>query len=333
MTWNRTRLSNRLGRLSAIVAVALLVGAPAVAQTWPTRPVTLVVGFAPAGGTDVLGRIIAKRLSEILGQQIIVENVGGAGGMVGSARVVKAAPDGYTIAMGTRADAINQTLYKRPLYDLNTDLLPGVLIADQPMVMIARPNIPAANLQELIAFVKKNQDTVKFASAGAGSTGHLDCVRFHTAIGVKVTHVPYRGGGPAMQDLIAGRVDYICTLSATAAPQILGKLVRPIAVFVPNRLPNLPDLPTAKEQGFAEVDASTWFGLMVPKGTPAPIIQRLREATVEAMNTPAVQEQLLRTGSLVVSPERRTTEYFRKYVLDEIERNAAPIRATGVSIE
>ena len=316
----------------AVAAAMLQCAVPASAQNWPTRPVTLVVGFAPAGGTDVLARIIAKRLSEVLGQQVVVENVGGAGGMVGSARVVKAPPDGYTIVMGTRADAINQTLYKKPLYDFKTDLLPVVLIADQPMVMIARPDIPANGLQELIAYVKANQQTVKFASAGAGSTGHLDCVRFHTAIGVNVTHVPYRGGGPAMQDLIAGRVDYICTLSATAAPQIEGKMVRPIGVFVQNRLPNLPNLPTAKEQGF-DLEASTWFGFMVPKGTPTPIIQKLREATIEAMNTPSVQDQLLKTGSLVVAPERRTTEFFRQYVLDEIERNAVPIRATGVAIE
>jgi tripartite-type tricarboxylate transporter receptor subunit TctC len=264
---------------------------------------------------------------------VIIENIGGAGGMVGSARVAKAAPDGYQIVLGSRADAINQTLYKKPLYNLRTDLIPVVLIADQPMVMIARPNIPAANLQELIAYVKNNQEAVKFASAGAGSTGHLDCVRFHTAIGVKVTHVPYRGGGPAMQDLIGGRVDYICTLTATAVPQIEGKLVKPIAVFVPNRLPMLPNVPTAKEQGFADVEASTWFGFFVPKGTPAPIIRRLHDATVEAMNTPSVQEQLLKTGSLVVSPERRSTEYFKQYVVDEIVRNAAPIKATGVSIE
>jgi len=322
------------GRASAMALVVVLQATgPAAAQTWPTRPITLVVGFAPAGGTDVLARIIAKRLSEILGQQVIIENVGGAGGMVGSARVVKAAPDGYTIVMGTRADAINQTLYKKPLYDFKTDLLPVVLIADQPMVMIARPDIPAAGLQDLIVYIKKNQDTVKFASAGAGSTGHLDCVRFHTAIGVNVTHIPYRGGGPVMQDLIAGRVDYTCTLTATAIPQIEGKLVKPIAVFVSDRLPMLPNLPTAKEQGFADVEASTWFGFMVPKGTPAPVIQRLREATIAAMNTPSVQEQLLRSGSLVVAPERRTTEFFRQYVLDEIERNAAPIRATGASIE
>ena len=319
------------------VTIALLAMLPcsgvASAQTWPTRPVTMVVGFAAGGGTDVLGRIIGKRLSEVLGQQVIIENVGGAGGMVGSARVAKSPPDGYTFVLGSRADAINQTLYKKPLYDLRADLMPVVLIADQPTVLIARPDIPAANLPELIAHVKNNQGSVKFASAGAGSTGHLDCVRFNSAIGVNVTHVPYRGGGPAMQDLIAGRVDYICTLTATAVPQIESKLVKAIAVFTPNRAPMLPNLATAKEQGFGDMEASTWFGFFVPKGTPATVIQRLRDATVEAMNTPSVQEQLLKSGSRVVAPERRSTEYFRQYVDNEIARNAEPIKATGVSME
>ncbi len=224
------------------------------AQNWPNRPVTMVVGFAAGGGTDVLGRVIARRLSEVLNQQVIVENVGGAGGMVGSARVVKATPDGYTIVLGSRADAINQSLYRHPQYDLRTDLMPVGLIADQPTVLIARPNIPVSGLQELIAYIKKDEDQIKFASAGAGSTGHLDCVRFNAAINAKVTHVPYRGGGPAMQDLIGDRVDYICTLTATAVPPIEGKLVKPIAIFTPNRVPMLPDLKTAKEQGFGDFE-------------------------------------------------------------------------------
>ncbi len=316
----------------ALLAIPYCTG-PASAQSWPTRPVTMVVGFAAGGGTDVLGRIIGRRLSEVLGQQVIIENVGGAGGMMGSSRVAKSPPDGYTFVLGSRADAINQTLYKKPLYDLRTDLMPVVLIADQPTVLIARPDIPAANLQELIAYTKKNQDTVKFASAGAGSTGHLDCVRFNTAIGVKITHVPYRGGGPAMQDLIAGRVDYICTLTATAVPQIESNLVKAIAVFTPNRAPMLAKLATAKEQGFGDMEASTWFGFFVPKGTPAGVIQRLRDATAEAMNTPSVQEQLLKSGALVVAPERRSTEYFRQFVESEIAKNAEPIKATGISME
>jgi tripartite-type tricarboxylate transporter receptor subunit TctC len=304
---------------------------PVSAQTWPTRPVTMVVPFAPGGGTDVLGRIIARRLSEVLGQQVVVENVGGAGGMVGSSRVAKSPPDGYQFVLGSRADAINQTLYKTPLYNLRTDLVPVVLIADQPMVLLAKKDLPVNNLQEFIAHTKKNQTTMQFGSAGAGSTGHLDCMLLNMAIGANVTHIPYRGGGPAIQDLIGGRLDYFCTLSATAVPHVQSGLVKAVAVFTRQRVPTLPDLATSFEQGFADFEASTWFGFFVPKGTPAAIVQKLRDGTVAAMETPSVQEQLVRSGSLVVAPERRTTDYFRQYVESEIEKNAVPIRAAGIA--
>src|SRR5262245_42662693 len=165
----------------------------------------------------------------------------GAGGMVGSARVAKAAPDGYQFVLGSRADAINQTLYKNPLYNFAADLAPVVLIADQPTLLVARKDLPADNLQEFIAYAKANQATMQMASAGAGSTGHLDCMLLNAAIGINVTHVPYRGGGPAMQDLIAGRIDYFCTLSATAKQQIEGKLVKAIAILSRDRSSMLPE--------------------------------------------------------------------------------------------
>ena len=281
-----------MGRLGGMLALALAVTpaglGPACAQSWPTRPVTLVVPFAPAGGTDVLARIIGRRLTEVLGQQVVIENVGGAGGMVGSARVAKAAPDGYQFVMGSRADAINQTLYKNPLYNFRTDLMPVVLIADQPTVLIARKDFPAANLQEFIAYSKSNQATMQFGSAGVGSTGYVDCALFNAAIGVNITHVPYRGGGPAMQDIIGGRIDYFCTLSATAVPHVQNNLVKAIAVMTRDRAAFLPQVPSSFEQGFTDFEASTWFGFFVPKGTPAPVIKRLHDATVETMDTPSV---------------------------------------------
>jgi tripartite-type tricarboxylate transporter receptor subunit TctC len=229
----------------------------AVAQAWPTRPLTMVVGFAAGGGTDVLGRIIGQRLSEVLGQQVIIENVGGAGGMVGSARVAKAAPDGYQFVLGSRADAINQTLYKNPLYNLTTDLAPVVLVAEQPTVLITRKDYPAGNLQAFIAHARKNQDAMQFGSAGAGSTGHVDCALLNAAIGVKITHVPYRGGGPALQDIIGGRIDYFCTLSGTIKPQIESNLVNAVAVLTRERSPLLPNVASAQEQGLPDFEAST----------------------------------------------------------------------------
>jgi tripartite-type tricarboxylate transporter receptor subunit TctC len=320
----------------AIVAAAILLAAssaaPARAQDWPTRPVTMVVPFAPGGGTDVLGRIVARRLSEILGQQVIVENIGGAGGMIGSEHVVNATPDGYEFDLGSRADAINQTLYKHPLYDFKKDLVPVILIADQAMVLIARKDLPVNGLQEFIDYVRKNQSNVRSGSAGVGSTGYVDCALFNQMIGVKVQDIPYRGGGPAMQDLIAQQYDYFCTLAPTAEPSLQGGLVKGIAVLGHNRLPTLPNFATTFEQG-VDFAASTWFGFFVPKGTPPAIIKKLHDATAEAINTPAVQQQLLTTGTFVVPPEHQPTEYLQNIIGPEIEKNGAPIKAAGMSIE
>jgi tripartite-type tricarboxylate transporter receptor subunit TctC len=323
----------------AIVPALLVAGlcgvgaSSAVAQDWPTRPVTMVVPFAAGGGTDVLGRIIGRRLSEILGQQVIVENVGGAGGMVGSARVVKAPPDGYQFVLGSRADAINQTLYKNPLYNFATDLAPVVLIADQPTILVARKDLPADSLQEFIAYAKANQSTMQMGSAGAGSTGHIDCMLLNAAAGIAVTHVPYRGGGPALQDLIAGRIDYFCTLSATAKSQIESGLIKPLAILTRERSSMLPKLATAQEQGLKEFEASTWFGFFLPARTPTAIIHKLNEATVAAMETPTVQERLREVGTTIVAPERRSPDYLQKFVASEIAKNAAPIKAAGIAME
>jgi tripartite-type tricarboxylate transporter receptor subunit TctC len=327
-----------MGARSFVLAVAAVFAAsgalPATAQDWPTHPLTMVVPFPPGGGTDVLGRIVGHRLSEILGQQVVIENVGGAGGMIGSARVVHAAPDGYEFVLGSRADAINQTLYKHPLYDLKTELAPVVLIADEPMTLITRKDLPVDGLQDFIAYVRKNQATTRSGSAGIGSTGYVDCTLLNEAIGVTVQDIPYRGGGPALQDLIGGQFDYFCTLSATAVPPIQGNLVKGIAVFRHERLPSLPNLPTAYEQGMRDdFTASTWFGFFVPSGTPDAIVKKLHDATVAAMDTPSVQEQLVAQGAFVVPPEHRSTDYLKSIIGPEIERNGAPLKAAGMSIE
>ncbi len=318
--------------IAAALACALLCGAPAAAESWPARPLTMVVPFAAGGGTDVLGRIIGRRLSEILVQQVIIENVGGAGGMVGSARVAKAPPDGYQFVLGSRADAINQTLYKNPLYNFATDLAPVVLIADQPTLLVARKDLPVDDLREFVAYARENQARMQMASAGAGSTGHLDCMLLNAVIGINVTHVPYRGGGPAMQDLIAGRIDYFCTLSATARQQVDGKLIKAIAILSRDRSAMLPELASAREQGL-DFEATTWFGFFFPKGTPEPIIQKLHDATVAAMDTPSVQERLKEVGAVTVASERRSPAYLQKFVLSEIEKNAAPIKAAGLAMD
>ncbi len=325
-----------LGRqFAAAFAISLACAAaisPAEAQDYPTRPVTMVVPFPPGGGTDVLGRIVAQRMSETLGKQIIVENVGGAGGMIGSARVAHSPPDGYQFVVGSRADAINQTLYKHPLYSFKDDLAPVILVADQPMILIARKNLPVSGLQDFIAYVKKNQSTMRWGSAGVGSTGYVDCALFDQAIGVKVQDIPYRGGGPALVDLIGQQFDYFCTLSPTAVPPVKAGLVKPIAMLSRKRLPSLPDVGTTFEQGM-QFEASTWFGFFVAKGTPAAIIKKLHDAAAAAINTPAVQKRLADTGTFVVPPEHQTTAYLQSIIVPEIEKNGAPLKAAGMSIE
>lgn len=323
---------NRFILAVACLFVASCAALPAAAQDWPTRPVTMVVPFPPGGGTDVLGRIVGQRLSEVLGKQVIIENVGGAGGMIGSARVAHAPPDGYEFVLGSRADAINQSLYKHPLYDLKTDLAPVILIADQPMILIARKNLPVNGLQDFVAYVRTNQDTLRSGSAGIGSTGYVDCALFNQAIGVKVQDIPYRGGGPALQDLIGQQFDYFCTLSPTAVPPVQAGLVKAIAMLSRQRLPSLPDVRTTFEQGM-NFEASTWFAFFAPKGTPAAIIEKLHDATAAAINTPAVQKQLAATGTFVVPPQHQTTEYLQSIIGPEIEKNGAPLKAAGLSIE
>jgi len=292
---------------------------------------TMVVPFAAGGGTDLLGRIVAKQLAEVLGQQVVVENVGGAGGMLGSARVVKSAPDGYTMVIGTTADAINQTLYKAPLYNFSTDLVPAGLMGNQPTVLLGRKDLPANTLQELTAYVKANPASVKVGSAGVGSTGHLFCELLHAVLGISgVTHVPYRGGGPAMQDLIAGRYDYICTLGPTGKQLIEGNTVKGIAILQPKRSPEIPGLPSTAEQGLPDFDVSTWFGLFFPKGTPEPIVRRLNTALAETLDSPWVHERFKDIVANVAPREERSPEYLKKLVDSETAKMGAAIRAAGI---
>lgn len=317
-----------------LAAVAMVwATATAVAQDYPTRPLTMVIPFAAGGPTDVLGRIVAQRLGEVIGQQVVVENVGGAGGGNGSQRVANAAPDGYTMVLGTvGTHAQNQTLYKRPLYNAETDFTPVALLADVPIVLVARNDLPAKSFREFVAYTKANAAKMSFASAGSGSASHLACTVTNSTAGLNVTHVPYRGTGPAMQDLQGGRVDYLCDMISTAKAQIDGKTVKPMAILTKTRSPALPDLPTASEEG-VDVEAYTWNAIFLPKGAPAAVVKKLNAALVETMKTPSVRERLAGLGAVVVAPERQTPEYLVSFVKSEIEKWAAPIKASGVQVE
>jgi tripartite-type tricarboxylate transporter receptor subunit TctC len=317
--------------LTVTFAAAWLCTMPASAQDWPTRPVTLVVPFAAGGPIDSIGRILATPLSERLGQQIIVENVGGAGGMTGTARVAKAPPDGYQIVLGNvGTHAGNQTIYRNPLYNAATDFAPAILVVDLPLVLVARKDLPADDLKGFIAHAKANQATMQFGSGGAGSATHLACALLNAAAGIEVTHVPYRGGAPAMQDLIAGRIDYLCVDTPVALPQIEGKMVKPIAVLTRSRSPSLPTLASAHEQGLTDFAAANWAGLFLPRGTPAPIVAKLHDAAVAAMETPSLQAQMKKVGADLVAPDRRSPAYLQSFVESEIEKWAGPIKASGL---
>ena len=318
------------GVLAAFVAFAGSVSA----QNYPTRPVTMVNPFAAGGPTDVLGRVVGARMSEILGQQVVIENVTGAGGQTGSKRVADSAPDGYNFLIGTvGTHAQAQTLYKKPLYNSQTDFTPVGLIAQVPIALIARKDLPVNDFKEFVAYAKANQTKMQFGSAGAGSATHLGCVLLNYMIGVNITHVPYRGTGPAMQDLIGGRIDYICEVVTTIKSQLDGGTIKGIAMLDKKRSPALPNLATAEEQGTKDLVAYTWNAIFLPKGAPDAIVKKLNGAMLEAMHSPAVKDKLSALGAEIVSDNQATPEYLAKLVKDETEKWAVPIKASGVTVE
>jgi tripartite-type tricarboxylate transporter receptor subunit TctC len=317
-----------------VAVLASVFTLPSHAETWPTRPVTMVVPFAAGGPMDSVARILQSNLSEALQQQVIVENIGGAGGMIGTARVAKSAPDGYQFVLGNvGTHAVIQSLYKSPLYNSTTDFTPVVLIADQPLVLVARKDLPANNLQEFIAYAKANQKTMQFASAGAGSATHLGCALINARIGIDVTHVPYRGGAPAMQDLIAQRVDYLCIDTPIAIPQIAAGAIKPIAILTRDRSASLPNVASAHEQGLTDFEASNWSAIFLPANTPAAIVKRLHDATVATMENATVQKRFKENGIDLVTENRRSPGYLATFVAGEVAKWAAPIKATGIVLE
>jgi tripartite-type tricarboxylate transporter receptor subunit TctC len=314
-----------------LVSVPALPGA-ASAQDFPTRPLTMVVPFVAGGGIDVTARIQGQRMGELLGQTIVIENIGAAAGMAGGARVARAAPDGYTFEIGNvGTHAYNQTLYKKPLYNAVTDFTPIGLATESPRILVTRKDLPVKNLQELIAYIKANQSKMQFGSAGVGSGTHLPCVLFNLAIGVEVTHVPYRGEGPAMQDLIGGRTDYMCATIQTGAAQVKQGNVKGIAVMAAQRVPILPDLPTTGEQGLPGIEASVWNAFFLPKGAPDAIVRKLNTVMSETLDDPAIRGRLSELGLEIVPPERRSPEYLARFLPQEIERWARVVHEAGIS--
>ena len=254
--------------------------------------------------------------------------------MIGANRIAKAAPDGYQFMIGTvGTHAANQTLYKNPPYNAAIDFAPVALIVDQPSVLISRKNLPANTLREFIDYAKSNQSSMQYGSPGAGSGSHLSCVLFNAAAGIDVPHIPYRVGQQAIQDLIAGRLDYECTIASSVVSFINSNQLKAIAIFSKDRSSVLPNLPSAHEQGLADFEAGSWNAFFFPRGTSETIVRKLHDATIETMNTPSVQTRLKEIGAELVAPNRRSPEYLQKFVESEIKKWAAAIKTSGVSLD
>lgn len=317
----------------AVVAAALAVS-PAAAQNWPTRPITLVVPFGVGSGSDLLARVIGPRLAELLGQPVVVENISGAGGGTGASRVAQSPPEGYQVVLGSvDTFAIYQSLYKKPLYNSAVDFAPVGLITEQPMVLIARKDLPASNFKEFAEYLKANHTKMQFGSGGVGSGSHLTCARVNAAVGAEATHVPYRGSGQAMQDLYAGRIDYYCSLAAAASGPMQTGNVKGIAILTKERSPLFPGLTTAHENGLTDFHVNFWSGLAMAKGTPAPIIAKFNQAMVETLDTPAVRDKLPTLGISVVPPDRRSSAHLQSFVESEIKFWQDVIAKSGVTLD
>jgi tripartite-type tricarboxylate transporter receptor subunit TctC len=269
----------------------------------------------------------------VLGRSVIVENPAGAGGTIGSLRVSRSTPDGSEFVLANSGTHVwSQALYKTPPYNTLTDFTPLGLVVEAPRVIITPKNFPADTLQECIAYLKAKKGTAKYGHAGAGSASHVSCILFNAAIGVDIVAVPYRGLGPAMQDLTAGRIDYLCDSPSTSKPQIDGGFVKAIATTGEQRWYTLAEVPTVREQGVDFV-ITTWQGLFLAQNTPEPIVRELNAALSKALDLPLVRERFTQLGEQITPPGHRSPEYFRKFVTDEIVRWSGPIKASGVTVE
>ena len=318
--------------LAALYVLAAVV--PAAADEWPTRPVTLVVPFAAGGPVDTIARIFGVGLAEQLGQQVVIENQGGAGGMIASARVAKSTPDGYTILLGGSAVLTQvQNIYKKPLYDGATDFTPVAMFADSARILITRKDLPASTLAEFTTYIKANAAKVQYGSSGVGAGGHVCALLLDGIMGAKITHVPYRGAALVIQDMLAGRIDYTCEQVSTASQLVESGALKAIAVMGLDRVPVLPDVPTAAEAGFKGLDCNSWSSLNYPKGVAADIVAKLAKATSDAVDSPMVRERFAKAGVTVTPKERRTPEYLAAFTPQEIKRWADVLRSTNVSID
>jgi tripartite-type tricarboxylate transporter receptor subunit TctC len=320
---------------AAAVVISLFASilAPSIAdaQNWPTRPVRLISPFAPGGGADITSRAVAQRLSISLGQQVLVENRGGAGGMIGVDIAAKSPADGYTVVMGTIGPiAINPSLYKKMTYDPMRDLIPVSQAANALNVLVVHPSLPAKNVKEMIAIAKARPGQMNYGSSGPGATDHLAGELFNVLAGVKMVHVPYKGGAPAMLDLVSGNVQVVFSTVSTAIAAMDSKRVRPLAMTGNQRFELMPELPTVAEAGLKGFEVNNWYGIFLPAGTPKDIVTRLNADVVKALAAPDVKKRLLEAGIVATSS---SPEGFMAYVKAETAKWAKVIKDANISVE
>ena len=307
--------------------------AAAPAQVYPSRPITMVVPFAAGGPVDTVARILSEPMRATLGQSIIVENVTGAAGSIGVGRVARAAPDGYTLSIGHwSTHVVNGAIYPLP-YDLLRDLEPIVLLPSNPMIVVSKSAVPAKNLNEFVGWIKANEGKVSAGTAGAGSATHIAGVYFQNVTGTRFQFVPYRGTGPALQDLVAGQIDFIVDQASNSLQHVRDGKIRAYAVTASARLPSAPDIPPVAEAGLPSLDISVWYGLWAPKGTPKEIIAKLNAAAVQALSEPAVRQRFAELGLDMPPRDRLTPEALAAYQKAEIEKWWPVIKDANIKTE
>jgi tripartite-type tricarboxylate transporter receptor subunit TctC len=322
-------------RWTGLLALAVfgLSGMPfvAYAQSYPARSITVVVPFPAGGPSDVVARIVTEHMARTLGQQMVIENVGGAGGTLGSARVATAQPDGYTLLAGSMGSHVAApVLTPNVKYDSERDFEPIGLTAHAPAVIVARKDFPAKNVSEFVAYLKQNGDKVKQAHGGIGASSHMACLMFNQALGIRPTSVAYRGTAPAMNDLVGGHVDFLCEQSVSVAEQIAAGTVKAYVVSANQRLATLPDIPSAKESGI-NYQMSIWAGIFAPKGTPKEIIAKLAGALDKALDDPSVRKRLADLGGSIPAKQERTPASFARLVKAEIARWSPILKAASLT--
>jgi tripartite-type tricarboxylate transporter receptor subunit TctC len=317
----------KLSHLCCFIGLGLAAGASSAAQSWPDKPIRVVVAFASGGVHDTLARVLAPKLTEALGQAVVIENRGGAGGNIAADAVAKSAPDGYTFLVASEGIATNQFLYRSPGYDMNKDLMPVAKLADYPLALVVHPSVPAGTVNEFVALARARPGQISYGSAGIGASGHLAGELFKTLTGIDMVHVPYKGGAPALLDLVAGRLQAMFLSVSLSAPQVrLGK-IKALAVAGRERAVKLPEVPTIAEAGYPEAEALLFSSMFAPAGTPIAIVNRMSAELGKALRLPELQQRLADLGAV---PAPNTPEEFGRLLRDIEARWGKLIRDKGI---